>query len=236
MLLRATFAAIRQVVSQPLRRILWRSLGLTVLILILAWVALTRGAGALLAAYPVSVDYPVLDGFVYFLTGFGLVVALAYVLPAVTALVAGYFLDDAALVVEQTDFPADVPGRALSLGRSLAYGLRFAALSLVVNLVALILFFIPGVNLTVFFAANAYLFGREYFEMAASRFMTGAEASRLRRENRVLALSAGALIAGWVLVPLVNLTTPLFGIALMVHVVRHVRTRRPRIMKVPTAG
>ena len=84
---------------------------------------------------------------------------------------------------------------------------------------ALLLFFVPLVNIGVFFAANAYLLGREYFELAAGRFRPIEEASRMRQENRGTVLLAGALLAGLVLVPVLNLLpTPLFGVALMVHV------------------
>jgi CysZ protein len=225
MLLRAIFAALRQVLSPPLRRILWRSLGLTLLLVLIVWLVLTHGVGALLAAHPISTDYPVVDGFVYFLTGAGLLVALAYIMPAISALVAGFFLDDAALVVETTDYPQDRPGQALSFGLSVGYGLRFAGLALFVNFCALVLFFIPGINLVAFFAANAYLFGREYFEMAAARFAPGQEASRLRQENSGLVLAAGAAIAAFVLIPVVNLATPLFGIGLMVHLNKAIAAR-----------
>jgi CysZ protein len=231
MLLRAIFAALRQLGSPPLRRLLWRSLGLTLLLLLFAWIALTRGAGAFIGAHPISLDYPLLDGFVYVLTGAGLFLLLAYVMPAVSALVAGYFLDEAALVVEASDFPQDPPGRPLSLRTSLAYGLRFAGLSLVLNFFALILFFIPGVNLVAFFAANSYLLGREYFEMAAARFHPAPEAARLRRENSGLVLAAGAVMAGFLLIPIVNLATPLFGIALMVHVHKAVAAKASRAVR-----
>ena len=130
------------------------------------------------------------------MAGAGLFVALAYLLPAVSAIVAGYFLDDVAEVVERTDFPQDPMGRPLPLGRALLYGLRFAGLSLVVNLVALLLFFVPLVNIGVFFAANAYLLGREYFELAAGRFRPIEEASRMRQENRGTVLLAGAHARG----------------------------------------
>jgi CysZ protein len=225
MLIRAIVAALRQVLSPPLRRILWRSLGLTLLLILVVWGLLTKGVGALLAAHPISTDYPVIDGFVYFLTGAGLFVALAYIMPAISALVAGFFLDDAALVVETTDFPRETPGQALSVGRSIGYGLRFAGLALFVNFCALVLFFIPGLNLIAFFAANAYLFGREYFEMAAARFVPGGGAARLREQNSGLVLAAGAVMAAFVLIPVVNLATPLFGIALMVHLNKAIAAR-----------
>ena len=130
---------------------------------------------------------------------------------------AGYFLDDVAEVVEGKDYPADPPGRALPFGRALLYGIRFAGLSLLVNLVALLLFFIPGVNIGAFFVANAYLLGREYFELAAGRFWPPEEVARLRNEHRGTVLAAGAVVAALVLVPVLNLLVPIFGATMMVH-------------------
>ena len=218
MLIRAAFAAWRQVLSRPFRRLLLLSLALTAALLALAWFGITRLLNAYLQGHPLSVDYPFLDALAYILAGAGLFVALAYLLPAVSALVAGYFVDDAAEIVERTDFPSDPPGEPLSVGRALLYGLRFAGLSLLVNLAALTLIFIPVVNIVAFFAANAYLLGREYFELAAGRFRPMGEAARMRAEHRPTVLAAGALIATLVLIPFLNLLTPLFGVALMVHV------------------
>jgi CysZ protein len=218
MLIHAAFSAWRQVLSPGLRSILWKSLALTVALLALIWFGLTRLLSAYLKGHPLSADYPFLDGFAFFLAGAGLFVALAYVLPAVSALVAGYFLDDAAAIVEQSDFPNDPPGQPLPTGQALLYGLRFAGLSLLVNLVALALFFVPVVNLVAFFGANAYLLGREYFELAALRFRPLREVAELRSAYRPTVLLAGAMVAGLVLIPALNLLTPLFGIALMVHV------------------
>jgi CysZ protein len=232
LLIQAAFAAWRQVLSQPLRRILWRSLALTIALLALLWFGLTRLFSSYLKGHPLSVDYPILDTFAFFLAGFGLVIALIYILPAVSALVAGFFLDDAAEIVERTDFSGEPPGRPLPAGRALFYGFRFAGLALLVNLAALMLIFIPGVNIVAFFGANAYLLGREYFELAAGRFRPLQEAAQMRREHRLTVLLAGAMVAGLVLVPVLNLLTPLFGVALMVHVhkrlsARAVPDRRP---------
>ena len=223
----AAFAAARQVFSPPLRKLLWRSIGFTLLLLGLAWWALVKGLGAWMAGHPLAADYPMLDSTLVFLAGAGLVVGFAYILPAVSALVAGAFLDDAALAVETSDFPSDPPGRPISLGLSIAFGLRFAVLALAVNLVALLLIFVPVVNIVAFFGANAYLLSREYFEMAAGRFRTIEEARRLRRENRATILAGGAVMAGLMMVPIANLLTPLFGIALMVHLHKRIARRLP---------
>ena len=216
MLFQAVFAAAREVFSPALRGILWKSVGLTLALLALVWLGLTRLFDYFLN-HSLSADYPILEGFAFFLAGAGLLIALVYLLPAVTAIVAGYFLDDVADVVERQDYPADRPGAALPFGKAILYGLRFAGLSLLVNLVALLLFFIPGINIGAFFVANAYLLGREYFELAAGRFWPAEDVARLRMEHRGTVLAAGAVLAGLVLVPVLNLVTPIFGAAMMVH-------------------
>ncbi|MDB5558290.1 MAG: hypothetical protein JWQ36_1224 [Enterovirga sp.] len=222
----SAYAALRQVLSPELRGLFWRMLGFTLLLLGLLWYGLTQGLSAFVAAHPVSADYPLVNAALVFLGGAGLLVGLLYVLPITSALVAGFFLDEAAGAVERSDFAADSPGQPLSLGTSAAYGLRFAALALLVNMAALALIFVPGVNLVAFFAANAYLLSREYFEMAAGRFRPMRDAARLRRENRTTILAGGALLAGLMLVPIVNLMIPLFGIAFMVHLHKRIAARR----------
>jgi CysZ protein len=226
MLFSASFAAVQQVFSPALRGILWRSLLLTLGLLVLIWMGLTQLVRWLIQEHPWSDTYPFLDPFAVFLAGAGLFVALAYFLPAISAIVAGYFIDDAAEIVERSDFPHEEPGREMSIGRSLLFGLRFALLSLAINLVALAFFFIPIVNVIVFFGANSYLFGREYFELAAMRFRSSAEAAALRKQYHLTVWSAGMIIAGVMLIPLANLLTPLFAIALMVHVHKRIAADR----------
>jgi len=226
MLLKAAYAAWRQVLSPGFRRILWWSIGLTIALLALVWVVLTRLFGYFISNHSLSAQYPVIDGYVVLLSGIGLLFLLIYLLPAISAIFAGYFVDDAAMIVEKTDFPSDPVGQAAPFGRSLLYGLRFAGLSLLVNLVALALFFLPGINIFVFFVANAYLLGREYFELAAGRFLSPREAASMRTENRLTVFIAGMLLALVVLIPVVNLLTPLFGIALMVHLHKRLAKRK----------
>ena len=151
--------------------------------------------------------------------------ALAYLMPAVSILVAGFFLDDAAEIVERTDFPNEPPGRAMPFGTAMLYALRFAGVTLLVNLAALVIFFIPVIGIAAFFAANAYLLSREYFEMAAARFRPLPEAAEMRRAFSIRTLGAGCLLAGLMIVPILNLLTPLFGIALMVHLHKRLSRR-----------
>ena len=208
MLFQSVFAAAREVFSPALRGILWKSIGLTLALLVLVWLGLTKLFDIFLTNHDLSATYPIIDSFAFFLAGFGLFVALIYLLPAVSAIVAGYFLDDVAEVVERKDYPADPPGRALPFGKAILYGIRFAGLSVLVNLVALLLFFIPGINIGAF------------------RFWLPEDLARLRNEHRGTVLAAGAVLAGLVLVPVVNLITPVFGAVMMVHL--HKRLTRGR--------
>lgn len=231
MLLQTVFAAARDVFSPALRRILWKSIGLTVALLALIWAGLTRLLDVFLNNHHLSESYPLLDTIAIFLAGFGLFIALAYLLPAVSAVVAGYFLDDVAEVVERRHYPGDAAGQALPFGKAILYGLRFGALALAVNLFALLLLFVPGINIGVFFAANAYLLSREYFELAAGRFWGAEEAKRLRVEHRGTVIAAGIFLAGLVLVPVLNLITPIFGAAMMVHL--HKRLTQDPARRIP---
>ncbi len=83
-----------------------------------------------------------------------------------------------------------------------------------------------GLGAVIFFLATAYLLGREYFELAAMRHRPRAEAKLLRKNNQRTVLLAGLLIAAFVSIPIINLATPLFGTAFMVHVHKRMTRRQ----------
>jgi uncharacterized protein involved in cysteine biosynthesis len=59
------------------------------------------------------------------------------------------------------------------------------------------------------------------------RYRPPLEARAMRKSNQSTVFMAGLLIAAFVSVPIVNLATPLFGMALMVHI--HKRLSRVQI-------
>jgi uncharacterized protein involved in cysteine biosynthesis len=101
-------------------------------------------------------------------------------------------------------------------------GLKTAGLAVVVYLVALPFLFVAGLGALIFFLAAAYLLSREYFELAAMRFHPAADAKALRRRHRGTVFAAGLLIAVFVSIPIVNLATPLFGMAMMMHLYKRI--------------
>jgi uncharacterized protein involved in cysteine biosynthesis len=152
-------------------------------------------------------------------------------MPAITSLVASVFVDEVADHVELEHYPTEPPGTALPLGLAITEGIKTALLTLLVYLIALPFVFVAGLGFIAFFFATAWLLGREYFELAAMRFRTPAEAKAMRRDHAVLIFAAGLVIAAFVSIPIVNLATPLFGMAFMVHLHKRLSGPEPQLVE-----
>ncbi|MEP2942930.1 MAG: sulfate transporter family protein [Hyphomicrobiales bacterium] len=209
----AASLAFNQVFSKPFRGVFWKALGITLILLVLLWL----GVQALLTAFLV-VPYPWLETIIAWATGAGMLVGLGFFIAPVTSVFAGIFLDEIAEKVEDRFYPQDPRGREMPLLKSLGLTTRFVMTVLGVNIVALILFFVLGLGVPIFFIANGYLLGREYFELAAMRFLPVEEARTLRKHHSMRVFLAGLMIAGFLAIPLLNLLTPLFATAFMVHI------------------
>ena len=233
MILDAARRSLANLFAPETRGVFWKVLGLTALVLVVLWFALRESFLAfampwLSAAMP---DVPDWAGWLTFVIGIfvslGLALALALLLAPVTAIIAGFFLDDVAEVIEKRDYPTEPAGRALPMGEAILGSVKFLGVVILGNIVAMFLLFIPGVNLIAFFLVNGYLLGREFFEFAAMRFRTPAEARLFRSKHSSTVFLAGLLIAGFLAIPIVNLLTPLFAAGLMVHLHKLVSRRDP---------
>ena len=210
-MLAAALAALSEIPTPPFRRVLYKILALTLALLALVWL----GLDSVIVNY-IAVPYPWLATTLSILTGLGLFLGLAFLVAPVSTLVAGIFLDELAERVELDTTGAT--GRALPAGQAVWLATKFALVSVLVNLVALLVLLLPGVNIIAFFVANAYLFGREYFELAALRYRPIEDVREMRRHHRFYIFICGFFIAAFVAVPIVNLLTPLFGTAFMVRI------------------
>ena len=81
------------------------------------------------------------------------------------------------------------------------------------------------------FLANSYLLGRMYFELAAMRFRPPFEAKAMRRANGAYVFLAGMVIALFVSIPVLNLATPIFAMAFMVHIHKQLSGRRIELIE-----
>jgi CysZ protein len=231
-MLDAVIRALSQMFSPPFRALLLKAMGLALVLIVLmgigihrllvwladvgeSWAESVLGATAhtplLLLAWILSVA-----------AGLGIILGSVFLMPAVTALVGSFFVDDIALEVERQHYPDEPVGSRLAPLRAILEGAKTALLAVVVYLIAVPSLLIAGVGTIIFFIATAYLLGREYFELAAMRYRPPGEAKMLRRENQRTVFIAGLFIAAFVSIPILNLATPLFAMALMVHM--HKRT------------
>jgi|FLOH01.1.fsa_nt_gi CysZ protein len=144
---------------------------------------------------------------------------------AVTAM--GLLLDQVIDAVEEEYYPDRPAVRKVSVWETVLMALKQGSVVLLVNLLAMplyiLFFFISGgiLSLGLYLIINGYLFGREYFEMVAIRFMPRSECRKLRASRHSKAVMGGMVIAGLFLIPFANLIAPLFGAALMTHLVHH---------------
>jgi CysZ protein len=223
----AAAKALSQMISPPFQAMLMKSIGLAVIVLIVLVIGLHRifawlasGGEHWLEPMLGPGAHAPLTALLWLLSvaaGFGLVFGAVFLMPTVTALIASLFGDEIAREVERTYYPADAPGVDVPIPRAVWEGVTFALLTIVVYVCALPFLFVAGLGVVIFFIANAYLLGRQYFELAAMRFHPAAEAKALRKTHEAQVFRAGMLISAFVSIPIVNLATPLFATALMVH-------------------
>lgn len=214
----AAMKSIEQLLSPPFRMVLVKALALTLGLFIAVGVALQ----AILSAVTIS-DYPYVDTAIAVLAGLGVILGLVFLIGPVTGLFAGLFLDQVAEEVERVHYPQDPAGHELPIVDSLVVALKFTGILILVNLLILMVAWIPGVNVLAFLTGNGYLLGREYFEMIGMRHMPLEDARALRRDHAGRVFVAGVMLAALAMVPFANLLVPLFATAFMVHVFKSVR-------------
>jgi len=236
----AAIKALTQMFTPPFRSVLLKSIGLAILLLILFAIGLNKlfgwlavvSQGYLDPAIGPNMQAPlhVLIWLLAISAGLGLVGLALFIMPAITAFVASFFSDEIAAEVEHVHYPADPPGVAVSLPRAVTEGVKTGLLALLVYLFALPFVLFAGFGFLIMFIANAYLLGREYFLLAAMRFHSVDEARALRKRHHARVFTAGLFIAAFVSIPILNLATPLFGMAFMTHLHKKIAgTRRELI-------
>jgi CysZ protein len=215
--LEALSKAFAQLRDPAFRRVLWRGVGIAAAIYALA----------LLAIYAGFQWMPAAEGWLgTTLMAFGAIAAFALVtvlFPTLITACMGLFLDDVAAAVERRHYPHLPPGREPPMATQATQAIKFLALSLTLNLLALPLyavglFFYPF-KLFVFYALNGYLLGREYFDQVAQRHHAPAERRQLRGALRLRRILAGLAIAVLFSIPVLNLAVPLVATAAMVHLI-----------------
>ncbi len=229
-MIKAFSRAIAQLGDLRLRRVFW----IGVIGSLVVFAALWGGIAVFLSStdylhfsifgYPISLD------FISDILGNLAAAVLTWLLfPSVITLIASLFLEDVAAAVEDRHYPGLAAPRKQQISEILRITLKFAAIGIVLNILALpfiiILIFFPPFNLFVFYGLNGYLLGREYFELVGHRRFDPRAARRVRRRFRGQVFVTGVLIAIMLTVPIVNLIVPIIATAAMVHLLHGWRER-----------
>jgi CysZ protein len=144
------------------------------------------------------------------------VVVLAIALsPAISMIVGGVMFDFAAERVEKKLGVAKA--RSVPLHEGVWNGVRIAIPALILNLIAIPFYFIPGVNALVFYSLNGFLMGREYATITAARHMSYADAVALRKRH------GGAVFLVGLACSVIPFFAPLVGASAMTRLVQSLR-------------
>ena len=236
----AATKALQQMFTPPFRSVLIKSVLLAIVMIVLLGVGLYHGLdwltnyGGVWAETTLGPSWHTPLSWVIWIasiaTTLGIVIGGVFLMPAVTAFVGSFFIDEIAELVECQYYPADPAGTALPLARSMVEGSKTALVAILIYLVALPFILFAGLGFLILFIAAAYLLSREYFELAAMRFRPVEDAKAFRKANQSRVFSAGLLIAVFVSIPILNLATPLFGMAMMVHLHKKLSGRKPSMI------
>ena len=221
MILSDFLKSVAQFDDPKFRRVLWRGLGLTIVLLIAACLLVNFGINQLLSsAWAANLigDQSWLGALIN-IGGVLFTIALSiWLMVPVTSAIIALFLDEVAQAVEARHYPHLPKQTATKLQDQILVGIRFLGILLLANVGALILSMIlPLLAPFVFWATNGYLMGREYFQMAAMRRMPRAQAQELYQRHQGSIWTAGILMAIPMSIPLVGLFIPILGAATFTH-------------------
>jgi len=210
--LAAFFNAVGQFSDRAVRAVVWKSIGAAIAAFIILWFAtgflITETSFFAIGWIEKTVD--VLGGLATFV--------LTWLLfPAVASVAMSFFVDEVAVAVEEKHYPNLPDVREQPIGEILATTGKFLAIALILNLMVLPLYLIPGINLAIFYVLNGYLLSREYFEMVAFRRADGAMVAIMRSRFRIQLFLSGIVIAFLMTIPVINLLAPVIATAAMVH-------------------
>ena len=219
---RALLLSLGQLGDPAIRRVLAKSLALTLAIFAVAGALIWWSLDAALAGWRY---HNALAGAAATLAT---LLALWLLFRAVAVLVVGVFADEVVAAVERRHYPgALASARAVPLHASLRMGLGSAARFLLVNLAlspVYLALLVTGVGTAAaFFVANAWLLGRDLSDMVASRHLSAAAMRDWRKANAAKRFVLGLAGTGLFVVPVVNLLAPVLGAAMATHLFHRTR-------------
>jgi CysZ protein len=195
---------------------------------LLAFIGITTAAFTWLAAH--MQDHFILSHLLPYIGSFGATIIAWFLFPGIMPVIVNFFDDRIARLIENHDYPNAVASYSPPFWGELLHDLRFSLMAVLLNIIVLPFYLLPGINLFLFYVLNGYLLGREFFVMVARRHLPIPEANALRKRYGRTVLVAGIGFVVLATIPVVNLFAPFWIIAVMVHLF-HLCQPRQAIMK-----
>ncbi|MBU2958166.1 EI24 domain-containing protein [Paracoccus sp. C2R09] len=140
-----------------------------------------------------------------------------FLMAPVAAGFSGLFAERVAEAVEEMHYPTR-RGISPDFLDGVLESLAVIAAVLGVTILSLILTpFLGPLAPVLFFGANGWLLGREFFQMAARRHLPEGSAHDLRRSRSVAVTLTGVMVAVALAIPFVNIAVPLLAAASFTH-------------------
>ncbi|MFN3674816.1 MAG: EI24 domain-containing protein [Sphingomonas pseudosanguinis] len=224
-MIRAFFLSLGQLGDPVIRRVLIRSLAVTLAVFVVAGIALWWGVRATLAGWLGAQA----GGWSAALVVVAEIVTLWLAFRAVAMAVIGLFADDIVAAVEARHYPqALASARPVPFARGLAMGLGSAGRVIAINLILLPLYIVllaTGIGTAAaFLLVNGWLLSRDLGDMVAARHMDAGAMRRWRKATGPRRLLLGLAVAVLFVVPGLNLLAPVLGASMATHVFHR---RRP---------
>ncbi len=208
----ALIKGIRQLSDPAAQKVVWMGIGAAILTFAALWAAI----GTVLAETSLF-ETSWLEGIADVLGG-ALTLVLTWLLfPSVISAVIGLMLERIAGAVEARHYPHLPAPNDPPLTESLIQAAKFLGVMVAVNLLMLPFLFFGPLFPFIYYGANGYLLGREFFELVSHRRMSPADARTMRKQRQTAVIMVGILFAFLMTIPIINLLTPVIATAAMLH-------------------
>ena len=218
--------ALGQIGDPRFRGVLFKGIGLTLLLLFVVYAVVGWLAGWLapdVLTLPVIGEVTWVDDLISGASILLMIVLSVFLMVPVASAFTSIFLDEVADAVEERHYPHLPASESVSFADGLRDTLNFLGILIAANIAAIILYliFVPFAPV-IFWALNGFLLGREYFQLVAMRHIGRERAKQAFRENLGQIWLAGGLMAVPLSIPLANLIIPVLGAATFTHLYHRV--------------
>lgn len=156
-----------------------------------------------------------------------------FLMAPVAAAFSGLFAENVAQRVEMVHYP-QTPGQPLGFTEGLLDSLGVMAAVIGVAILSLLVMPVLGPFAPVlFYGANGWLLGREFFQMAARRHLHKPAATELRQRYAGRITWTGIAIAVMLTVPVLNIAVPVLAAAAFTHLFHLIRGSSGQTLRYP---